>query len=763
MAINQDKIPRSFRSQSAIPNASFVYLGIVRANNDPQRMGRIAVWIPELGPDSEESWFTVSYASPFAGSTPLDDNVEGGKTMDDSQKSYGWWAQSPDIDNQVLVAFINGDTQNGFYFACVYQQNMNHMVPGIGFSKNTTDIEAQKEFGMMGPPVVEYNKKDAEGVDHGILTTDQAIGDEPEGIKRPIFSPLAEGIKTQGLKDDPSRGPSNSSARRQSPAGVFGYLTPRGHQIYVDDGFDDPNNVTSSNNENPSSEKDDLPGKPVDDIRPIIKKLWPQATITSTFRSSNNGLSKANPTSWHTKGYAAADVVPIKGVTFSEYVQKFKDSGYTVIEALEEVGPKKTKHATGDHWHLVLGNSNKPADIKTELPEEAPQIPEAENTGLSTDDNQVNEFIRLRTRSGVQLLLNETSGYIYMISKTGNSWVEISDDAIDVYSAGSINFAADKDINFYAGGNVNVKATSDFNIHSNNTKLYAVKDFQISVDNIIAKSLTDTFFEAGKTFGVRSEANIEFDSEADILMASCGVNSRNAKSILDNAGGPNPSDVKKPDDLSGVPLTRQPTHEPWVRQDLQTGANANGDPTTGIVDSEGNVTDGVLPPINVSESELDWLVTCVMTEAKGESNDGKAGVAQTIVNRMRSGFSENQVNPAWKGSIKGIVLAKNAFSAFQYNFSGGKYGKAVATTWPAIEKRGLSIMAREQKNTALYSKTKAICQQVLSGTYKGGSGVSLVRSRNCLWFYNPRASKPSWARTTIRVTSIGGHNFHARR
>ena len=155
-----------------------IFIGTVKNVVDVQKMGRLEVYIPEFGGDPADGahWITVSYASPFAGATPVDDNTPGGTKMVDTQQSYGFWMVPPDVGNQVLCCFINGDISRGFWFACVWQQFMNHMVPGIALNKSTDDgINAQT-----WPPVCEYNKKDA--------SIDQW---DP---KRPVFDPLYEGV-----------------------------------------------------------------------------------------------------------------------------------------------------------------------------------------------------------------------------------------------------------------------------------------------------------------------------------------------------------------------------------------------------------------------------------------------------------------------------------------------------------------------------------------------------------------------------------------
>lgn len=96
-------------------------------------------------------------------------------------------------------------------------------------------------------------------------------------------------------------------------------------------------------------------GTPVADGGAVIKVLFPQARITSTYRSKDHPLTKANPGTWHNKSKAAVDTAPIPGMTFDQYVKGVEGAGYTVIEAINETGKGRSKHATGDHWHIVLG------------------------------------------------------------------------------------------------------------------------------------------------------------------------------------------------------------------------------------------------------------------------------------------------------------------------------------------------------------------------------------------------------------------------
>lgn len=96
-------------------------------------------------------------------------------------------------------------------------------------------------------------------------------------------------------------------------------------------------------------------GVPVDNAKAITEELFPGVRVTSWERDADDPLTKKNPNSWHAKSRAAVDVAPIQGMTFDQFVQRYKDAGYTILEVINETGKGKTAHATGDHWHIVLG------------------------------------------------------------------------------------------------------------------------------------------------------------------------------------------------------------------------------------------------------------------------------------------------------------------------------------------------------------------------------------------------------------------------
>lgn len=93
---------------------------------------------------------------------------------------------------------------------------------------------------------------------------------------------------------------------------------------------------------------------PVSDGVAALKAILPSARVTSGYRGPNHPLSKKNPSSYHARTGAAVDIAPIAGMTFEQARAKLAQE-YVLIEAINETGRGRTKNATGDHWHFVLG------------------------------------------------------------------------------------------------------------------------------------------------------------------------------------------------------------------------------------------------------------------------------------------------------------------------------------------------------------------------------------------------------------------------
>ena len=213
------------------------YVGIVKNTIDPLKMGRLGVLIPEKAHVPEDNkdpqkviW--CQYLSPFYGVKPLESVSKNDPySHKTSQSSYGMWAVPPDIGTNVLVIFAKGRSEqaSAFWIGCVQEPLTNHMVPGNASSdKSALGVETVGEmdvkkggnnsktnnFGTNVLPVGEKNKHMAEDI--ATLET----------WKYPVNVDLANQLMRQGLIQDPVRGTTTSSARRETPSQVFGISTP---------------------------------------------------------------------------------------------------------------------------------------------------------------------------------------------------------------------------------------------------------------------------------------------------------------------------------------------------------------------------------------------------------------------------------------------------------------------------------------------------------------------------------------------------------
>jgi hypothetical protein len=232
---------------------------------DGVSLGQLRVSIPDFAATSY-SIVTVKYASPFYGrtyGTDMSSNASGipKNSPFTTGESYGMWMVPPDIGCKVLVTFVAGALDRGFWFACIYDSSTHHMVPGI--SRNvggTTDTKIPTEdfpLGSVGStvasnfPTIEYDAEAADAFKPDSVTKDTRYAH--------VYQSSI--LIKQGLDRDTIRGAISSSSMREIPSNVYGISTPGrkstlsaqsktnpdivisrkgGHSFVMDDGMDDP-------------------------------------------------------------------------------------------------------------------------------------------------------------------------------------------------------------------------------------------------------------------------------------------------------------------------------------------------------------------------------------------------------------------------------------------------------------------------------------------------------------------------------------------
>jgi len=207
------------------------FVGIVKNNTDAARLGRLKVYIPDIGGDEavSSSWFTVTYASPFYGQTTGTDS-SADSNFGTEQQTYGFWAVPPDLDNQVLCTFVAGDPSRGFWFACIPTSQSKHMIPGIARGRDFPDgARGQYVYPPELDPVNrELTKRNVylPNSELNLNSTEKDTRPDYLAFPKVVHSFQAETVIQQGLETDPVRGTITSSSQRETPSAVFGISTP---------------------------------------------------------------------------------------------------------------------------------------------------------------------------------------------------------------------------------------------------------------------------------------------------------------------------------------------------------------------------------------------------------------------------------------------------------------------------------------------------------------------------------------------------------
>jgi hypothetical protein len=200
-----------------------LYIGIIKEVVDGLGMGRLRVWMPDMGTteDDKDSWITVGYCSPFFGSTDVTDNKTT-ETYESTQTSYGMWFVPPDINNRVLIGFVGGNKSQGYWLGVIPPQYATRMVPSVAAGNAYTNV-GKSDTTLVPVPQAEYNKKQSNPQQVSVTEKDDA------NYLRPYAKYHAEGLIKQGLIQDQIRGVDFSSARRSinnNTSEVYGILTP---------------------------------------------------------------------------------------------------------------------------------------------------------------------------------------------------------------------------------------------------------------------------------------------------------------------------------------------------------------------------------------------------------------------------------------------------------------------------------------------------------------------------------------------------------
>ena len=147
-----------------------------------------------------------------------------------------------------------------------------------------------------------------------------------------------------------------------------------------------------------------------------------------------------------------------------------------------------------------------------------------------------NDLIRIKTRTGHQIVMHNTEDFIYISHGSGNSWIEMTGNGkIDVYAKDSISFRTENDINFYADRDINFEAKRNFNLNADGSFfLHTGANYEIKAD-------------ADGKLSCGGQSNIFASTHAETAEGGIFMNSSTAAAEAGSAGL----------------VVRIPAHEPW--------------------------------------------------------------------------------------------------------------------------------------------------------------------------------------------------------
>lgn len=212
-----------------------IYIAQVMDTRAPLKNGDLKVWILNSGNEREnpKNWVI---AHPANGCNNVLNFNKVGNLYNTQETSFGVWNTIPYIGNYVFIFYPCSvdSTSTAYWFGSPSYYN-NLMIPGIPYDlTQTTNLEAKFENNYHGNTVE----------------------------KGSIYTPLQNGLELQGLDKDRLRGVSTASTFRDTPSHCYGFLSPLGNQMVIDDGWSKgDSNINWINdprsNDNDNSNKDD--------------------------------------------------------------------------------------------------------------------------------------------------------------------------------------------------------------------------------------------------------------------------------------------------------------------------------------------------------------------------------------------------------------------------------------------------------------------------------------------------------------------------
>jgi hypothetical protein len=157
-----------------------------------------------------------------------------------------------------------------------------------------------------------------------------------------------------------------------------------------------------------------------------------------------------------------------------------------------------------------------------------------------------NECIRIRTRTGHQILLHNSEDLIYITNSRGTAWIELTsdgkidihaEDSVSIHSEQDFNFRAERDVNIEAGRNINMRASASWS--DDQPSLNGVTSGNIRLDSrydVAMRSSRSTIFDAADELNLNFARGIRLTTDGNLNLVAENIITEARSSVSETAG-----------------------------------------------------------------------------------------------------------------------------------------------------------------------------------------------------------------------------------
>ena len=212
--------------------------------------------------------------------------------------------------------------------------------------------------------------------------------------------------------------------------------------------------------------------------------------------------------------------------------------------------------------HFVIDDGYTDAELNPKYWDDDPD--NIQNTEYNNPANDTvqgarkSEGIVLRTRSGAQIIISESDGFVYIINRDGTAHIEMTSEGdVEVYGSRDIHFRAGRDITFQSGRDIRNDVGRNFKLYVNgvSNQEYIGEHHSTYHANALFNGDADIRHYAKGKLLVKGDGSLHLDSPAETNVSSGSTLSLNGASAINSTGGGGNTTLKGDFNASGSILS----------------------------------------------------------------------------------------------------------------------------------------------------------------------------------------------------------------